>query len=230
MKFNKKTIKTKFLRRPNRFQAYVIVEGKEIMVHVPNTGRCKEILLLDSDVILRKEDNPTRKTSYDLIAGYKKGKLINIDSQIPNKVVLEALINKKIKKLIKYTTIEKEKTFGKSRFDFKLSNENNEIYYLEVKGVTLEEDGHCKFPDAPTQRGTKHVLELIEVIQNGMGGGILFLIQMDEVKTFSTNNEMDPRFGEAVRLAKEKGVDLFAFSCKVSENSIELYKEVEIII
>jgi sugar fermentation stimulation protein A len=230
MKFNKKTIKTKFLRRPNRFQAYVIVEGKEIMVHVPNTGRCKEILLLDSDVILRKEDNPTRKTAYDLIAGYKKGKLINIDSQIPNKVVFEALINKKIKKLIKYNTIEKEKTFGKSRFDFKLSNENNEIYYLEVKGVTLEEDGHCKFPDAPTERGTKHVLELIEVIENGMCGGILFLIQMDEVKIFSTNNEMDPRFGEAVRLAKEKGVDLFAFSCKVSENSIELYKEVEIII
>ncbi|SHI06995.1 DNA/RNA nuclease SfsA [Clostridium grantii] len=230
MKFNNKIIKTTFLRRPNRFQAYVILHGKEIMVHVPNTGRCREILKPNTDIILRKEDNPTRKTAYDLIAGYKDGKLINIDSQVPNKVVLEALSNKKIDKLIKYNIIEKEKTFGKSRFDFKLSNENKEIYYLEVKGVTLEEDGYCLFPDAPTERGTKHVLELIDVINNGMNAGILFLIQIEDVKCFSTNGEMDTKFAEAVKLAKNKGVDLFAYSCIVKEDSIELYKEIEIIL
>lgn len=230
MKFHKETIRTKFLRRPNRFQAYVIVDNEEIMVHVPNTGRCKEILLPNCDVILRKENNPNRKTRFSLIAAYKEGKLINIDSQVPNKVVHEALLKGKIKKLKQYSTIHKEKTYGKSRFDFKLTNDKNEIYYLEVKGVTLEENKHCMFPDAPTERGTKHVMELIDVKNEGMGAGIIFLIQLEEVSSFSPNKKMDKKFSEAIKLAVEKGVDIFAYNCRVTEDSIELCEEVKIII
>ncbi|MDZ5038470.1 DNA/RNA nuclease SfsA, partial [Clostridium perfringens] len=139
--------------------AIVILKDEEIVVHVPNTGRCKEILKDGTKVFLREELNPTRKTKYDLIAAIKGDTLISIDSQIPNKVVNEALVNKKINILNKYTKISREKTFGKSRFDFKLSTEDEkEIYYLEVKGVTLEENGHCMFPDAPTERGVKHIM------------------------------------------------------------------------
>ncbi len=163
MKITKNILKAEFIKRPNRFQAYVKINEKIEMVHVPNTGRCKEILIPGSTVILREENNENRKTRYDLIAGYKGDMLISIDSQIPNKVVYEALMNFKIEILKEYTNIKREKTFGKSRFDFKLEKENGEIYYLEVKGVTLENDGLTMFPDAPTERGTKHILELIDV-------------------------------------------------------------------
>ena len=138
MKIINKVIRAEFIRRPNRFVAYVYSEGKEIIVHVPNTGRNKEILIPGSTVILRQEDNPLRKTKYDLIAGYKGKKLINIDSQLPNKVVDEALRQGKIEKLKIYDYIEREKTFGNSRFDFKLLKENGEEYFLEVKFKYLE--------------------------------------------------------------------------------------------
>ena len=141
MFINKRVFIAEFIRRPNRFQAYVNFNGEELMVHVPNTGRCREILIPGSTVLLREELNPSRKTLYDLIAGYKDNKIINIDSQIPNKVVDEALKNKKIQNLVKYNIIQREKTFGNSRFDFKLSNDMGEEYYLEVKGVTFEVDG-----------------------------------------------------------------------------------------
>ena len=149
MFINKRIFTAEFTNRPNRFQAFVKLNGEEIMVHVPNTGRCREILVPESTVILREELNPTRKTLYDLIAVYKNSKLINIDSQIPNKVVEEALNDRKIKSLVKYNIIQRERTFGNSRFDFKLSNDMGEEYYLEVKGVTLEIDGKSMFPDAP---------------------------------------------------------------------------------
>lgn len=163
LKITKNILKAEFIKRPNRFQAYVKINKEIEMVHVPNTGRCREILTPGSTVILREENNINRKTRYDLIAGYKGDMLISIDSQIPNKVVHEALMNFKIEILKEYTNIKREKTFGKSRFDFKLEKENGQIYYLEVKGVTLENDGLTMFPDAPTERGTKHILELIDV-------------------------------------------------------------------
>lgn len=219
-----------FLRRPNRFQAYVILEGEEILVYVPNTGRCKEILIQGCIVLLRKGVTPNRKTPYDLIAAYKGDILINIDSQIPNKVVEEALNNKKIDKLVKFNNIMREKTFGKSRFDFKLQDEKENTYYLEIKGVTLEFNGETKFPDAPTERGRKHILELIEVKKLGMGAGILFLIQIEGVTKFYPNDETDPKFGDALRLAKNNGVDIFAYNCKVTESRIELLDSVEIIL
>ncbi|MBP1890317.1 sugar fermentation stimulation protein A [Clostridium moniliforme] len=228
MKYNKEILEAKFISRPNRFNAVVNLNGKEIVVHVPNTGRCKELLIEGVKVLLRKEDNPARKTAYDLVAVYKKDMLISIDSQIPNKVVFEALKNKKIKKLSKYNNILKEKTFGNSRFDFKLENDNGEEYYLEVKGVTLEDSGHAQFPDAPTERGRKHLLELIDVKKSGIGAGILFLLQMDNMKDFSPNDERDEKFGMALREARDNGVDIFVYECIVLKDGITLNKEVEV--
>ena len=228
MKIEKKTLRATFIRRPNRFQAYVVLNDEELMVHVPNTGRCKEILLPGSTVILREEGNPLRKTDYDLIGGYKGDRFINIDSQIPNKVVKEALLAGKIDKLKKYNIIESEKTFGKSRFDFRLSNAEGEVYYLEVKGVTFEEDGKVQFPDAPTERGTKHLLELVEVKKLGMGAGVLFLIQMEGVEYFSPHDERDKIFGDALRLADESFVDIFAYDCSVGEDFITLKDQVKV--
>ncbi|ENZ03110.1 sugar fermentation stimulation protein [Clostridium thermobutyricum] len=228
MEYIKEITEAEFINRPNRFNALVKINGKEEIVHVPNTGRCKEILIPGTKILLRKEDNPTRKTKYDLICAYKGDKLINIDSQIPNKVVMEALINKKVGKLIEYNSILKEKTFGKSRFDFKLEKETGEEYYLEVKGVTLENNGYASFPDAPTDRGRKHLLELVKVKEEGKGAGVLFLIQMEGIKEFTSNDENDPAFGEALRYAKENGVDIFVYSCIVSEKEITLNKEVKL--
>lgn len=231
MKYNKNIYEAIFKNRPNRFNANVILNGEEIVVHVPNTGRCREILKEGTKVFLREELNPNRKTKYDLIAAMKGDILISIDSQIPNKVVNEALNDKKITALHKYTKINREKTFGKSRFDFKLSTEDDsEVYYLEVKGVTLEESGHCRFPDAPTERGARHILELIEAKKQGFGAGILFLIQLDNVKSFSPNDLTDPEFGNALRLAKENNVDIMAYNCKVEKDGIEINRNVDIIL
>ena len=230
MKYNKKIIKAEFINRPNRFHSTVKVNGEEIKVHVPNTGRCKEILIPGCIVFLREETNPTRKTPYDLMAVYKGEKLISIDSHIPNKVVDEALKNKKVKGLEKYTNILREKTFGKSRFDFKLSTDEGEEYFLEVKGVTLEDNGYARFPDAPTERGARHLLELVEAKKQGYGAGAMFLIQLEDVNKFSPNDTGDKAFGEALRFAKENGVDIFAYNCIVTEESIEINRPVEIIL
>lgn len=226
MEYNKNIYVAEFIERPNRFNAKVKLNGEEIVVHVPNTGRCKEILIPGCEVFLREENNPTRKTKYDLIGAYKNGKNICIDSQVPNKVVKEALENKAVDKLKEYTNILSEKTFGNSRFDFKLSKDNGEEYYLEVKGVTLEEDGKCRFPDAPTERGKKHLLELIEVKKSGRGAGVLFLIQIEDVTEFSPNDDTDPEFANALRLAAKEGVDILAYSCKVKETRITLKRPV----
>ncbi len=228
MFINERVFIAKFIRRPNRFQAYVDLNGNDLMVHVPNTGRCREILIPGSTVLLREELNPSRKTLYDVIAGYKNNKIINIDSQIPNKVVNEALQNKRIPSLLCYNIIQREKTFGASRFDFKLSNDLGEEYYLEVKGVTLEVEGKTMFPDAPTDRGRKHLLELIEAKKAGFGAGVLFLIQMNNITNFSPHDEMDAAFGEALRLAYKNGVDIFAYECEVGEKFITLSKSVEV--
>lgn len=230
MILDKETKVVEFVRRPNRFQGYVMIDGKEELVHVPNTGRCREILIPGCKVLIRAENGANRKTRFSLIGGYKNGKLINIDSQAPNKIVEEALINKKIKGLEEYTTICREKTFGNSRFDFKLTNNYGKEYYLEVKGVTLEENGHSMFPDAPTERGRKHLLELIEVKNSGRGAGVIFLIQMSNISSFQPNEKMDKAFSDALRFAKSNGVDIFAYECNVGESFIELTNTVEILL
>ncbi|MHC1720156.1 MAG: DNA/RNA nuclease SfsA [Clostridiaceae bacterium] len=230
MIIEEKTVKAKFICRPNRFQAFVDINGVETSVHVPNTGRCREILLPGTQVVLREGNNSNRKTKYDLIAGYKRGKIINIDSQIPNRVVEEALKEGAIGNLRRYTRIEREKTFGNSRFDFKLQDENENIYYLEVKGVTLEEDGVAMFPDAPTERGRKHLKELIDVKRTSKGAGVLFLIQMEEAECFKPHDDRDGLFGQALREACKNGVEIMAYKCDVGETHIKLTERVPVLL
>lgn len=230
LKIVKNTIIARFIHRPNRFQAYVDIDGEETMVHVPNTGRCREILIPGSSVILREENGENRKTKYDLIACYKQEKIINIDSQIPNKVVAEALNAGRIGGLEGYGKVEREKTYGTSRFDFRLTDGNDTTYFLEVKGVTLEESGVAMFPDAPTERGRKHLRELIDVRRNKGGAGVLFLIQMRDAYCFKPHDERDKQFGEALREASENGVDLYAYNCDVGENHITLMDSVPILL
>ncbi|MCH3965430.1 MAG: DNA/RNA nuclease SfsA [Clostridium sp.] len=228
MEFNKNIVRAKFLKRPNRFEAYVDIDGFNTIVHVPNTGRCREILIPGVSVILREEDGSNRKTKYDIIGAYKNNNIINIDSQIPNNVVAEALKEKRIDRFVKYEKIEREKTFGNSRFDFKLSGTEVKECYLEVKGVTLEENGITRFPDAPTQRGKKHVFELIDVKRSGREAAILFLIQMQNVIYFTPNDKTDKEFGQALRLAYKEGVGIMAYNCNVGEKFITLKDEIEV--
>lgn len=229
MKFIKQTVSAVFVRRPNRFQGYVEYEGETIMTHVPNTGRVKEILIPGARVILRKEDNPNRKTAFSLIAAYKGDALINIDSQIPNKVAEEALLAGHIPELREYTKVSREKFYGKSRFDFLLERPDGKKYYLEVKGVTLESQGIASFPDAPTERGTRHVEELISAKKEGHGAGVLFVLQMDRMKAFTPAYEQDPLFSAMLYKARKEGVDLFAYDCRITETSLDLSKAVPVL-
>lgn len=203
-----------FVSRPNRFIAKVIVEGKEETVHVKNTGRCKELLLPGSDVILEISDNPNRKTKYDLISVYKEGLgLVNIDSQAPNKVVKEWLERQG------YDTIKPEYTYGNSRLDFYMEKAG-EKYLLEVKGCTLEIDGVGYFPDAPTERGVKHLRELAKAAGEGYHAMAVFVIQMEGVQEVRPNVATHEEFGVALREAQEAGVEVLPLCCKVTEDEL----------
>jgi len=227
MEYNK-VIEGTFLKRPNRFIAQVLIDGKEETVHVKNTGRCKELLLQGAKVILEDcSNNPNRKTKYSLIAVWKEDMLVNMDSQVPNVAVFNALKEKRIEGFENLTYLKREVTFGKSRYDIYFETEDYKGF-MEVKGVTLENDGVCMFPDAPTERGTKHVLEMIEAVKEGYRGIILFLIQMKGPKVFRLNWQMDKAFADAVKLASEKGVEVLAYDAIVKNNSIHLDKPVKV--
>ncbi len=218
-------VKGEFLSRPNRFIAKVFIDDKEETVHVKNTGRCRELLTDRAEVFLSVSSNPQRKTKYDLVAVRKGKKLINMDSQIPNDVAEEYL--KKGNLFSENAAIRREVTYGKSRFDFYIEDENEKIF-LEVKGVTLENDGIAMFPDAPTERGIKHINELVSLASQGYKAYILFVIQMEDVFLFKPNDVTHKAFGDALREAKKSGVNIIAMNCKVTENSIEMSKEIEV--
>jgi sugar fermentation stimulation protein A len=227
MEYNK-ILEGIFKKRPNRFIAQVIIDGKEETVHVKNTGRCKELLIPNAKVIL--EDcchNLNRKTKYSLIAVWKDNMLVNIDSQAPNKVVFEGISDGMIKDFKNYTHLEREVTFGNSRFDIYFETENSKGF-IEVKGVTLESSGISMFPDAPTERGTKHALEMVEAVRQGYRGVIFFLVQMKGPKVFKLNWEMDRVFSEAVKHAGENRVEILAYDSIVEDNSMYLGEPVEI--
>lgn len=216
-----------FKSRPNRFIANVEIDGKIEVCHVKNTGRCKELLVTDAAVYLEKSDNPNRKTLYDLIAVEKGDRLINMDSQVPNRAVEEWI---KAGGLIgENPYVRPESKFGDSRFDFYVESVTAERKaYVEVKGCTLECDGAAKFPDAPTLRGIKHINELIKCAQNGFEAYIIFLIQMSNINYFTPNYETHPKFGEALKNANKKGVKILAFDSIVTPDSIILNKPVDI--
>ena len=211
-----------FLRRPNRFIAHVEIEGREEVVHVKNTGRCRELLVPGCRVYLSVSDNSARKTKYDLVAVEKMladgvSLLINMDSQIVNDVAGEWLPKSGL--FSDQAVIRREVTYGKSRFDFYIEDGDRRAF-LEVKGCTLEQDGHALFPDAPTERGVKHIGELIECQETGYEAYILFVIAMKGVTTFSPNDAMHRAFGEALRRAEAAGVRILAMDCRVEPDSV----------
>ncbi len=221
-----------FLERPNRFIAYVNIPGisEREKVHVKNTGRCKELLVPGARVFLEKGMNPGRSTAYDLVAVQKGKRLINMDSQAPNKVVGEWLLKGGLFQNI--TLIKPETTWGNSRFDFYVEYMEGQQKkckaFIEVKGVTLENDGVVCFPDAPSERAVKHVEELIAAKEAGHRVFVIFVIQMKDVRYFIPNWETHPAFCEALLRARNAGVELLAMDCAVTEDAIELMDEVPV--
>lgn len=214
-----------FLNRPNRFIANVQLTGQTVVCHVKNTGRCRELLVPGYSVYLEENRSPSRKTAYDLVCVQREEKLINLDSQAPNRVVGEFLENGGL--LDGITGLHPEYRIGDSRLDFMVQTAQGP-FYLEVKGVTLEENGTVLFPDAPTQRGIKHIHELIRLCGVGAQAGIFFVIQMRDVQRFRPNNRTHPEFGQALRQAQRAGVHLYAYDCMVTPRSLQIRKPVPI--
>ena len=227
MKYNN-IISGIFIDRPNRFIANVLIDGKLEKVHVKNTGRCKEILIEGRKVYLQKASNPKRKTKYSLISAYKGTTLINIDSQVPNEVVYSSILSNKIEELTNVDFLKKEVKCGNSRFDLYYEKEGKKGF-IEIKGVTLENNGISMFPDAPTERGIKHVLELTELKKEQYNNFIFFLIQMPDIKYFKPNEKMDPKFSSALKEAKDSGINILAYNSIVTRDEITLAEKVKII-
>lgn len=215
-----------FLKRPNRFIAHVQINGREEICHVKNTGRCRELLIPGVRVWCRYADDPNRKTNYDLIAVEKDHRLINMDSQAPNAAVKEWLQQGGLGKI---DDLCPETVYGRSRFDFSFVKDGR-VCFLEVKGVTLEHNGLCAFPDAPTQRGARHLCELAQAVTEGFGAYVLFVIQMQDVHSLRPNDDTDPAFGKALRAAAAAGVQVLAMDCAVTPDSMILREPVQVLL
>ena len=213
-----------FLSRPNRFIAHVQINGQTEIVHVKNTGRCRELLPAGAQVWCQRSDNPSRKTKYDLIAVRKGHRLINMDSQAPNIAAKEWLLSGGLGPV---ENLRPETRHGDSRFDFSFTL-NGRQCFLEVKGVTLETDGVCAFPDAPTERGARHLRGLTAAAKEGFGAYVLFVIQMADVQYLHPNDVTDPGFGAALREAAAGGVEVLAMDCAVTEDSMTIRHPVSV--
>ncbi|MCL2166182.1 MAG: DNA/RNA nuclease SfsA [Clostridiales bacterium] len=214
-----------FISRPNRFIADVDIDGRTEICHVKNTGRCRELLIPGAKVYVNQADNPARSTKYDLVSVYKGGRLINIDSQAPNKVFLEYMQAERL--IAGVTSIRAEAKYRDSRFDYYAEAEKRGIF-IEIKGVTLEEDGAALFPDAPTLRGVKHLNELAACIGEGYEARVVFVIQMRGVRYFTPNRKMHPAFGEALAAAARAGVKVSAWDCDVTKDSLTIRQSVPV--
>ena len=215
-----------FLARPNRFVARVVIHGREETVHVKNTGRCRELLPAGAEVWCQRATNPSRKTAYDLITVRKGPRLINMDSQAPNIAAGEWLRSGGLGEI---TDLKAEVFHGDSRYDFAFTKDGRQCF-LEVKGVTLEEEGICAFPDAPTQRGARHLRGLTQAAREGYGAYVLFVIQMSDVKYLRPHDERDPDFGKALREAAAGGVEVLAMDCRVTEDSMMIGETVPVML
>lgn len=220
-----KILPARFLSRPNRFVARVEAEGEELVCHVKNTGRCRELLVPGATVWLEESPNPSRKTKFDLIAVEKGDRLINMDAQAPNKVFGEWAAAGGFREGL--TLLRPETTYGSSRFDFYWESSKSRGF-VEVKGVTLEEDGVVRFPDAPTLRGVKHLDELVKAHEAGYEAAVCFVIQMENVRWFAPNDVTHPEFGQALRRASQAGVEILAMDCAVTPQSLTMGKSVPI--
>lgn len=224
----KNIVKGRFLERPNRFIAKVVIGDDRIeTVHVKNTGRCRELLRKGASVYLEKSDNAKRSTAYDLVAVEKNGRMINMDSQAPNRAVEEWL--RKGGLFSDVVLVKPEVTYGNSRFDFYMETGEEKIF-MEVKGVTLEEDGVVRFPDAPSDRAVRHVEELAAAAGAGYRVFVMFVIQMEGVKYFTPNHDTHPRFAQALCRAAEEGVEVLAYDCRITSDSITINRPVPVVL
>lgn len=234
MKILNKTIKGIFINRLNRFEGIVKIEGLKELVHIPNTGRCRELLVKGAMVILEIRESKTRKTPYEMIMVYKGDRLISIDSQAPNKIAEEAVRKGLIEEIGNYGYVKREVYYQSSRFDLFLKrteqSRKEDSCYIEIKGVTLEIDGIAKFPDAPTERGARHLRELAAARREGYRAAVIFLVQMEGIKHFTPNKLMDGQFAEALTAARDNGVEVLSYNCKVSEKEIIINEKVEVIL
>ena len=212
-----------FIDRPNRFIAHVLLNGTSTVCHVKNTGRCKELLVPGAKVILNRGANPLRKTAYDLVSVYKGDRIINMDSQSPNEIA-EEYLPRLFPDLV---TLKREVAYGASRFDF-YGTKGDGPFYLEVKGVTLEREDRVYFPDAPTERGLKHVQELIRLRQAGVGAYLLFVVQMSGVIALRANRETHPAFADALLAARDAGVGILAVDCLVTPDTVAAHRPVPV--
>ena len=214
-----------FLERPNRFVAYVERAGRREICHVKNTGRCRELLVPGAELYVQRSDNPARKTALDLTAVKKGSQWATMDPQAPNKAAAEWLRQGGLG--CREITILPEYKYGDSRFDFFLEADGRKAF-MEVKGVTLEEDGIARFPDAPTERGVKHIRELIRCLDAGYEAYVFFVIQMKGVRAFEPNDRTHPAFGEALREAAKKGVQILAYDCVVRPDEMSIDQRIEV--
>ena len=221
----KNTVRAEFCDRPNRFIAHVKINGVMETVHVKNTGRCRELLVPGCPVILEKSDNTARKTAYDLISVCKEGRWINMDSQAPNQAAAEWIQGGGL--FPEEVSVYRERKYGNSRFDIYVESPERKAF-IEVKGVTLEENNIVRFPDAPTERGLKHVEELAECMQDGYEAYLLFVIQMKDVRKFQPNWNTHHRFGDALKAAREAGVRILAVDCMIGEDFMRIQDPVEV--
>jgi sugar fermentation stimulation protein A len=223
-----------FISRPNRFLAKVQIAGEEVLCHVKNTGRCRELLRPGARLILQHHDNPRRRTAYSVIGVYKGDVLVNMDSQAPNQVAYEWALAGADGLFGEVVSVKREQTYGNSRFDLYLEciGETGAAsrIFMEVKGVTLEEDGVARFPDAPTERGLKHVEELVSCGKEGYGACLLFVVQMKGVVRLEPNWQTHRAFGEALLRAKSAGVRILAYDCLVTTDSLTLCKSLPVLL
>jgi len=218
--------KAEFICRPNRFIAHVLMDDEEVICHVKNTGRLKELLLPGATVFLEESDNMTRKTRFDLVGVLRGDEVVNIDSQAPNQAVGEWLKSGGLFEDVSY--VKAEARYGDSRFDYYIESSSGRKAFLEVKGVTLLQDRVARFPDAPTTRGVKHIGELVKCLEDGYEAYILFLLEMKGSKWMEPNDATHPAFGKALREAAEKGVKVLAYDCLVTPESLEVDKKIEV--
>jgi len=229
VKFDGKFVKGIFKDRVTRFSVLVQVGGKTVVCFLPNPGRLEELLVFDAQVVLKEAEKNKRKTLYDLVGVCHGNQIVSVDSRLPNKLVFEALKNRDLREFAEYAVIKPEHLYGHTRFDFLLSN-NDAPCLLEVKSCTLVKDGVAMFPDAPTERGTRHVLELVKAKKEGYRACILFMIQRTDAYMFRPNDEMDMAFGKALRQAAERGVEVYAYASEFTVDRMVLKERVKVVL
>ncbi|MGQ9624832.1 MAG: DNA/RNA nuclease SfsA [Candidatus Bathycorpusculaceae bacterium] len=227
IKVEGKILEGKFKKRLTRFSALAKIENKNVVCFLPNPGRLRELLKPNAKLILKEAGKGERKTVYDIIGVYHDGQRVSVDSRFPNKLVLEALKNKDILELSQYNVVKPEHRYGRMRFDFLLSNKQNPCL-LEVKSCTLVRGGVAMFPDAKTERGTRHVLNLVKAKSEGYRTCILFIVQRVDAKLFTPNDETDPKFGKALRQAYSRGVEVYAYSSKFLDDKIVFERKIPV--